>query len=1383
MFDKIEQKMTNKTKKTDDASHVYRGYRKQILFVLYKLLKSSDDEIICPEGIEDFHVEIGDRVTSIWQVKDYSSALTLSDLKSSRGTSFIKRVSEYLESHDGADVYVAHFGGLGAELKNCVAGDRVAIDRVVKKISEAQEMPTDLSKSTVDALKFEQLNEEDLQTEIDELIASTQLGNDIEASKDLLMWWVFIQSENQTRLTRGDVLERITSIGNFVLDQTNSRVWQSTIKSFSSILSESTQKQNFKDSYKQGISATLEHIKQNCDVMREDKMDILRNAFDENNIVVVRGASGQGKSSLAYRYVFDQYPHELAYIIKEPGSREHVYSICEAIVQHHKLFKLPIVLFYDVSINDKYWPYVIEQLSGLEDVKLLMAIRNEDWQRNETQVSEKSISKVIELEFSKEEAEKIYNGIGQTKFTDFDSSWQKFGGKGPLLEYVYLLCHGEKLEDRLKIQIQRIKSEANQPGKANELELLRIFALVNSYGARIEVRNLLILTQMPAPDVVLDKLNNEYILQLSEDRSHIEGFHPIRSRIIASIVFDDTFNLWSSKFEVALPSIVEEDLEVFLLYAFAERSESEINLVINCLTIFTPQKWIGLSGILKSLLWYGVRVYAEKLKPLIKELAAEAPHVNYLFAFDTDISSCSLDKESPYKDFIDKYASEIKDIVEKYHQLQPEKNTIFTYAGDWFSKQNIAPVLKLAENECIALGESAFWHNRLEIETDLFSEVSGVLKEGLESLSVFAIAELINGFNSEKYSDIKNIFSTNESEIKNKLYDEFGVAVLTKTEKVIKAHYILPVSEDKQIFLTSKYESINDKSMSIIDVVAKMYPDFEFYSTQGHGQKTIKGIVEIPDEYNYDESYKKIPRGNLPIPNLVHLNSTLHGYLSYGNRVETWGEYTAKILKLRIQQIEFNKKLFLLLKKSFKKRTYNHFLNQEVWGAIDQYTVLIQDVPRYPKVAVDKWGFTREGSTDNTDSNTGGSSNKKNTYEVSIPLIQYEKYRNACSNIFSNMVNFSMSFRELIKTRIEGGEENFISLHNILDALEELPVFQSEFRKHFSHLCIEINIYELEKREFDSLNRLFGAWYFVCLFPNKKIDDPDHLCVNYFVPRTKNTILKKLKKYLNVDSGLAYELKEGLWEDKNSLIVIAEFVRKPRFDNEDETDLFVKHTSGLHFTTCWNEVVQDFSETERKFLFTYYWQSICLVFTYEGTAVFQTVKKQNVLTSVLSDNAHFWDMPQEDEQLFERCGIELSDKESIGRVTEFIAAYTKVRMFLGHIIEIIEIPECNLDTIDSYIQSISDELIIDFQKFLDSFLYFLNLLENRFDDEGDSCAAAFLLMSDEYKQFFPDPEQETDGEFACAINDDVICEWKKRLDGLQETVLFFYLVFVFDQME
>ena len=65
------------TEKSDDASHVYRGYRKQILFILYKILTGNSNDVFCPEGIEDFSIETDGKTTSIFQVKNITKHLSV----------------------------------------------------------------------------------------------------------------------------------------------------------------------------------------------------------------------------------------------------------------------------------------------------------------------------------------------------------------------------------------------------------------------------------------------------------------------------------------------------------------------------------------------------------------------------------------------------------------------------------------------------------------------------------------------------------------------------------------------------------------------------------------------------------------------------------------------------------------------------------------------------------------------------------------------------------------------------------------------------------------------------------------------------------------------------------------------------------------------------------------------------------------------------------------------------------------------------------------------------------------------------------------------------------------------------------------------------------
>jgi ABC-type transport system involved in cytochrome bd biosynthesis fused ATPase/permease subunit len=63
------------------------------------------------------------------------------------------------------------------------------------------------------------------------------------------------------------------------------------------------------EEFYQGVSAKYEHILANADVFRPNKIREIEAKFKECSIVIIHGASGQGKSTLAYRYLREYFPN------------------------------------------------------------------------------------------------------------------------------------------------------------------------------------------------------------------------------------------------------------------------------------------------------------------------------------------------------------------------------------------------------------------------------------------------------------------------------------------------------------------------------------------------------------------------------------------------------------------------------------------------------------------------------------------------------------------------------------------------------------------------------------------------------------------------------------------------------------------------------------------------------------------------------------------------------------------------------------------------------------------------------------------------------------------------------------------------------------------
>ncbi|ADK83366.1 hypothetical protein [Sediminispirochaeta smaragdinae] len=182
--------------KVDDASHVYRGYRKQLLFVLYKILTEGKTNIFCPEGIEDFSVINNGEVKSIYQVKDYSDPIVISDLSSNKPNSFVKRVINYIKEYPEALVSLSYFGKLGPELQRISEKDENTIRTVALKISTKEKISIDNAEGFLHKVCFQQLSESELKRNSKEILSSSKLGLDTENSTDLLLWWLFRESLN-----------------------------------------------------------------------------------------------------------------------------------------------------------------------------------------------------------------------------------------------------------------------------------------------------------------------------------------------------------------------------------------------------------------------------------------------------------------------------------------------------------------------------------------------------------------------------------------------------------------------------------------------------------------------------------------------------------------------------------------------------------------------------------------------------------------------------------------------------------------------------------------------------------------------------------------------------------------------------------------------------------------------------------------------------------------------------------------------------------------------------------------------------------------------------------------------------------------------------------
>ena len=135
------------------------------------------------------------------------------------------------------------------------------------------------------------------------------------------------------------------------------------------------------DEYRAGIDAKPDHIRHSLDIVRNQWMEKISGYMNELPILIIRGASGQGKSTLALRYLMNTYNENQIIVIRNIRSDNNAIELVhylKSIVSNNEY-----VLFYDVNPGDSYWKIFLNEAASFNiGAKILVAIREEDYNAN-----------------------------------------------------------------------------------------------------------------------------------------------------------------------------------------------------------------------------------------------------------------------------------------------------------------------------------------------------------------------------------------------------------------------------------------------------------------------------------------------------------------------------------------------------------------------------------------------------------------------------------------------------------------------------------------------------------------------------------------------------------------------------------------------------------------------------------------------------------------------------------------------------------------------------------------------------------------------------------------------------------------------------------------
>lgn len=1037
-----------------------KGYRVQFLYCLYRILSGyGRQEIYQPEGkFEDLDIlDEALNYLEVVQVKNNSGTLQFADLFSSLD-SFFARGSRVLERSPLAILKVVAFGPVSQELTD---GEKLKAKLIKKGFNPSA------AALLVSRCSWEQLSEDALEQDVLGHIKRLNLFTDPYAAMEILLFWLYITGENGKSIRGNELVDKIGHIGKFVSGQA------AINQQFGTLIRPFTQKpatddKRYKEEFYYGVSARYEHILAGLDVHREDKLEAIHAAFSRDNIVFIHAASGQGKSTLAYRYIYEYTDGVAAYELKVSQGLKQVYDTINSLEALSSGLDFPVLLYIDIKPEDTLWNEIVKALYYRKNLKFLVTIRSEDWNRTFVK-SDYSFSE-IDLTFDKAEAERIYNYLNAHRkdliFVDFEESWRAFGGTGMLLEYVYLINQGTPLRERLREQVRRIEERVAEK-KTDELEILRLVCTADAYNAKISYRELVKKLDIRTPQLYIDYFKEEYLLQFSDDRDYITGLHPIRSAILCEILFEGEYVSHTDYLMEALPLVHGGDLQIYLMESF--KSGIDVNLVVGTLKNMKVNSWRGYSGIINALLWKGMYdfVFLWNIGP-IEKLRAK---FEGLWEFSVPFNFANEEQDGGlFSLFESHYPDDLKAEVRDIHKEFTPMRKVYQYLEQWLRGMDTVKAACFSSDDLRALGETCFWLSWAKTDVAVHMDTDSLVALAHKNASLRDLAVLLFGLYHNK-SDSKEASILRELFIE-KLRKEFDI-IRFEVGTAIEVEYIYDPLAFDTANEAKAAENFLQKSRVIVNLLRYAFPEMLVYKVRSHGSQFFD--ITLP----HDPTALEIARENLPNPFLVTLNALFGNIYKFEQRCADWQEYVTAVLNNRRQYVAITGKLIDAFEKHFRDGDLTRLLIKI--DEIQKESKSIRGVS-YPKSISDPWGYLADGSNL---ANVGVETEETFLGQSLSALIKYSnlqkyerRYFNNLSGFYNTLYNNAFSIAKMKLNIMTGHEYNpYHMFTSIKAALKNIYNFEAEFSAMFLKYYDEEDVEALHDKEVTNLEILYNCWH------------------------------------------------------------------------------------------------------------------------------------------------------------------------------------------------------------------------------------------------------------------------------------------------------------------
>lgn len=999
-------------------SDTLRGFRTQFLYTIHRVVTDCDPECLyVPEGVEDLDIKKGGQIIETVQVKNYKDKVNPSNLFSpSRTTSFFRRALETLSDNNEAIIRLVSFSNVSPDLQDA--------NSLTKYIAKSKDKDVKKKAMLISDSYFATIVDED--TLYDEIVyALKQKFSTFNPDKELryLLQWVYENAEHHIEFTYIDLIKEINSYNSFenrqihALNELGLRI----IPLFQE--SSDLDVEVLKKGFYSGLSAKSEHVLLDLDVPRPDKMEAIKSAFKEQNVVIINGASGQGKSVLSYRYIKENCA--LAYEISS-CDRNSLASLHASLKEICNGLSVPIILYFDAKPADAAWVELIQAFSKFKNVQCLISLRNEDWNQYRSRLGCDVLYKDVELFLSKEEAHHIYDHLcpkNKQTIGSFEIVWEKLGEKVALLEFVYYITQGQALKDKLVSQWKALSSF--------EKSIFEVIITANYFGGKID-RNLPVLYYGHSYSAVQEAIGNylgEFFVE--DEKSFLDAVHPLRTAIIAESIYNNKQVMNNKAIELFFKSDIS-DAHLYLL-----------NLLKNGLTVKelrdsaisqTVLSGKQFAGIVRAMIWKGTENYLFDVQPLIDKLRKE---VGGLWELYLPVNFTEIDIKQSLDNLLSNFPNvpDVSNIVDSF----PTQESIFIYLNNYLDNQIF---INLQSHEDWVIAADALYRISLSKHSSRI-HLSGQIDA--KNLHVDEVSRILLGLKSLGLK--RDCWKSLEDSFVEKLRLEYLLMSFQISESSIETTtFIRYTTDENSPVQKTKDQSTNSHLVKIIDLLRMAFPEKINYHVK-LGEDALSTMAL--------DKEKNIQKINLPLGAMHEIRSCVVNQYKNNIGILDKAEYVEKLIAFRKELTIANRHMVSIFVKWWKTGKFDSAAYMDVHQC---FVSAGSNIPQPSYVSSNIFGY---GDIKNIPQNT------------SWDLFMKE--------LTSYVANLSSFYTQLPRVLADKDFNKMPSKACLFDALLAVRCLQIKFKELFSPYIPDSQKYDiLEKSEYNDLLSLWVIWETQC---------------------------------------------------------------------------------------------------------------------------------------------------------------------------------------------------------------------------------------------------------------------------------------------------------------